>query len=155
MVDKNHPAASNEEVNCSRLGQLSKAAAIYDLRHRRFAHCGPSKLSKLNQFTTLEAKIPNPPTDGHVCEVYALTKIRKQIHHKVQDRKLAALDLVSMDIAGPFPASLKGNRYFMGVANNHSRKTWSYTCKDRKDVVRLLQHCTFVESRSKLNQIAR
>lgn len=48
------------------------------------------------------------------------------------------LALISFDIAGSFPSSYCGYRYFGELIDNWSRKTWTLLLKDRKDVLSAL-----------------
>ena len=52
-------------------------------------------------------------------------KMRRKISKKLAKHKDEKLGLVAIDIARPFPRSLRGNRVFMRLVDNHTRKTWS------------------------------
>ena len=88
----------------------------YLLWHRRFTHFGPAKLRDLHKMTTLKKQIIIP-AKKEVCEVYKLTKMRKQINHQIRPKKMRLLKSVSVNICGPLPISLSGMRYFMEIVD--------------------------------------
>jgi hypothetical protein len=117
----------------------------YLLYHRRFAHLGPAKIAKLHEVTTLQKKIQVPET-MEVCEVCALTKMRNSIPKQLREHKAAKLALIQFDIAGPFPTSLRGNRWFLLIIDSYTRKNWVIPLKHKGDAQKELKIWkTFVE----------
>ena len=110
----------------------------YDLWHRRFAHLGVYKIRHLHDVTTLKKKI-RIPSKLAICKPCKVAKMRNRIDRKVRRRKDKPLDLVSIDICGPLPVSLKGNRYFLQIVDNYSRMVWIYPVKDRKEAMEALR----------------
>ena len=106
----------------------------YTLWHRRFCHIGGAKISKLHKVTTLTDKIA-VPKDLKPCEVCKLAKMRNRIPKTLSPWKDSVLDLVSLDVCGPQPATLRGNVYFCQIVDSASRYTWTLTGKDKKDIV--------------------
>jgi hypothetical protein len=110
----------------------------YLLYHRRFAHLGPAKIAKLHEVTTLEKKI-KVPEKKEICEVCALTKMRNSIPKQLRDHKAEKLALVQFDIAGPFPTSLRGNRWFLLIIDSYTRKNWVIPLKQKGDAQKELR----------------
>lgn len=102
----------------------------YRLMHRRFAHYGPAMLRKLHKVTTIE-KIKVPPAHRRLCDPCLKGKMRNRINKTLAEHKKEVLALVSLDLAGPFPTSLRGNHYLMQIICNHSRKNWSIPLKTK------------------------
>ncbi|KAF7569560.1 UBN2 multi-domain protein [Pyrenophora tritici-repentis] len=117
----------------------------YLLYHRRFAHLGPTKIAKLHEVTTLQKKI-QVPEKIEICEVCSLTKMKNSIPKQLREHKATKLALVQFDIAGPFPTSLRGNRWFLQIIDSYTRKNWVIPLKKKGDAQRELRIWkTFVE----------
>jgi hypothetical protein len=117
----------------------------YLLYHRRFAHLGPAKIAKLHEVTTLQKKI-QVPEKMEPCEVCALTKMRNSIPKQLREHKATKLALIQFDIAGPFPTSLRGNRWFLLIIDSYTRKNWVIPLKHKGDAQKELKVWkTFVE----------
>jgi hypothetical protein len=142
VVNSETQAASDRDQPMSDTDNLDNPTASnrqsYMLWHRRFAHLGHQKIRQLHHVTTLKKAIPITDRPS-VCDVCAQTKIRNQTNREVRKRRDQVLDLVSIDIAGPFPASLTGNRYFLEVVDNYSRKVWVYPIKDQTGAIPVLR----------------
>jgi hypothetical protein len=111
------PSSSNQT------GGLNQSAKDrYLLFHRRFAHLGPKKTSKLHAVTTLGQPIKNP-NDREICEVCAITKMKNSIPKMLAAHMITQLALIQLDISSPVPTSLQGNRYFLRIVT-------SFTCKN-------------------------
>ena len=89
--------------------------------HRRFNHLGPEKIRNLHKVTTISAPI-KIPTEREICEVCALTKMKNRIPKTLSEHKDHKLALIQFDIAGPFPKTIRGNRYFLLIIDNYTRK---------------------------------
>ncbi|KAI1005659.1 hypothetical protein K3495_g2571 [Podosphaera aphanis] len=85
----------------------SEEQANYQLWHRRLKHFGPEKL--------------RPRRNGGVCK---LTKMKNYTPKTLSQHKIHRLALIQFDIAGPCPKSVRGNRYFMLIIDNWSRRNW-------------------------------
>ncbi|KAI0994773.1 hypothetical protein K3495_g13407, partial [Podosphaera aphanis] len=55
------------------------------------------------------------------------------------DRKDRQLSLIQFDIAGPFPKSLRGNRYFLLIIDSFLRKNWILLLKQKSDAIQCLR----------------
>ena len=66
-------------------------------------------------------------------------KMRNKISKKLAKHKEEVLALVSLDVAGPFPTSLRGNRYFLQLIDNFSRKNWSIPLKTKDEAITALR----------------
>ena len=117
----------------------------YMLYHRRFAHLGLAKIAKLHEVTTLQEKIRVPEV-REICEVCALTKMRNKISKQLREHKATKLALIQFDIAGPFPTSLRGNRWILLIIDSYTRKNWVIPLKQKGDAQKELKIWkTFVE----------
>jgi hypothetical protein len=55
-------------------------------------------------------------------KIYAIIKMRNRINAYVLERKANLLNLVLIDIYGPFFTALSDARYFLKAINNYIRK---------------------------------
>jgi hypothetical protein len=109
-VDQNMNDSNEQELaipsSSNQMGGLNQSAKDrYLLFHRRFAHLGPKKISKLHTKTTLDQPI-KVPKDLEICQVCAITKMKNSIPKTLADHMITKLALIQFDIAGPFPISL-------------------------------------------------
>jgi hypothetical protein len=79
------------------------------------------------------------PEKKEICEVCALTKMRNSIPKQLRDYKAKKLALVQFDIAGPFPTSLRGNRWFLLIIDSYTRKNWVIPLKQKGDAQKELR----------------
>jgi hypothetical protein len=107
---------------------------IYKLMHRRFGHFGLNVLRHLYQVAQLKEKI-RIPTKGDICEPCQLENMKNKTNKKLSPRKTDILELISIDIAGSFPSSLRGNTVMMEIVNNVSRKNWSIPMKSKDEAI--------------------
>lgn len=98
--------------------------------HKRLGHLGATSMRKMHLVTTLGRPIPIATEKDCPCGVCALTKIRN-MRGRTTERKTSILELVSIDICGPMEEALNGERYFLHIVDNYSRKKWSYAIKSR------------------------
>jgi hypothetical protein len=120
--------------------------ARYRLMHRRFAHLGPEKLRNLHKVTTLKRPVL-VPVDREMCRVCKLTKLRNRTNKALSPWKEAILALVSVDIAGPFLPTIRGNKYFAQIVDNATRKTWSLVDKTKSGLMLQLRKWKATEER--------
>jgi hypothetical protein len=130
------------------LRKLSRAEnlARYRLMHRRFAHLGPEKLRNLHKVTTLKRPVL-VPIDREMCRVCKLTKLRNRTNKALSPWKESILALASVDIAGPFLPTVRGNRYFAQVVDNATRKTWTLVDKTKSSLMGQLRKWRATEER--------
>jgi hypothetical protein len=148
---KPRPAKSSEQVKHTALNanepdddldcesSLSRdEKSRYELWHRRFAHLGPDKIRSLHRVTTL-AEAVKVPSLRDVCEVCALTKLRNKTSKVLAKRKEGILEMVSVDICGQLPKTIRGNEYFLEIIDSYSRKTWTIPLKKKDDAIPALK----------------
>lgn len=111
---------------------------VYMLMHRRFNHLEPNKLRNLHKVTTL-AKPIKVPAKRDICEVCAITKMTNLIPKLLSEHKAFLLALIQFDIAGPFPTSLRGHRYFMLIIDSWSRMNWILLLKHKSEAPKQLK----------------
>ncbi|KAF7564387.1 uncharacterized protein PtrM4_152160, partial [Pyrenophora tritici-repentis] len=92
----------------------------YRLMHRRFAHYAQQC------YETSHRRFCDPCLKG---------KMRNKMNKILAEHKKEVLALVSLDLAGPFPTSLRGNNYLMQIICNHSRKNWSIPLKTKDQAI--------------------
>lgn len=114
--------------------KTKKDLETYLLWHRRFNHLGPEKIRNLHKVTTLGKPI-KVPSKIPVCEVCALTKMKNLIPKQLSSHKTRRLELIHFDIAGPFPKSLRGNRYFLLIIDSWTRVNWILTLKTKDEAI--------------------
>lgn len=106
----------------------------YNLMHRRFSHMGSEKLRNLHKVTNLKRPIVIP-IDKEICRVCKLTKLRNRTNKVCSPWKESILALVSIDIAGPFLPSLRGNTWFCEIVDNSTRRAWTLLGKTKSDLM--------------------
>lgn len=106
--------------------------------HQRFAHLGPNKIRNLHKVTTLQKKI-KIPKDLDICDVCAITKLKNRIPKKLSTWPKVILDLIQFDVAGPFPATIRGNRWFLLIIDICSRRDWVLPLKHKGDAYQALK----------------
>jgi hypothetical protein len=82
----------------------------YLLWHRHFNHLGPDKIRNLNNVTNFSSAI-KVSTKLDMCKVYILTMMTHWIPKQLSIHKSKHLQLIYLDIVGPFPPLICGNRY--------------------------------------------
>ncbi|KAI0994557.1 hypothetical protein K3495_g13624 [Podosphaera aphanis] len=110
----------------------------YLLWHRRFAHLGPEKIRNLRKVTTLREAIKIPKL-REICEICQLTKMTNRIPKELADHKTQRLALIQFDIAGPFPKTLRGNRYFLLIVDRFTRMNWILLLRQKSDAPKSLR----------------
>ena len=126
-------AIGNEKLN-----ESINHEARYQLMHRRFNHLGPDKIRNLHKVTTISPPIKIPSV-REVCEVCTLTKMTNRIPTTLSDHKDETLKLIQFDIAGPFPKTIRGNRYFLLIIDSFTRKNWIIPLKQKSDAIGALK----------------
>ena len=101
--------------------ETKKVLDRYTLYHRRFGHLGPGRLRHLHERTTLKDRLVIPRKRG-ICSVCKLTKIRNIIPKRLAKHKTISLERIYLDICGPLPISLRGNKWFLQIIDSYSRK---------------------------------
>ncbi len=72
---------------------------------------GLDQLKNLYKVTKLKRPIV-VPIEREICRVCKLTKLRNRTNKRLSPWKELILALVSIDIAGPFLPSVRGNTWF-------------------------------------------
>ncbi|KAI1005876.1 hypothetical protein K3495_g2344 [Podosphaera aphanis] len=106
----------------------------YTLWHRRLGHIGKKSLYSLHEVTTLGRPI-RIPADIEPCDICLQTKFRKRTSKKLAEHKKEKLALLSADIAGPLPKSLRGYHYFAEMIDNWTRKVWIILLVHKNDII--------------------
>ncbi|KAI1000823.1 hypothetical protein K3495_g7374 [Podosphaera aphanis] len=88
--------------------------------------------------TVCDIKKINIPERILLCVTCAAQKIKKKQPKKLAEHALESLALISFDVAGPFPPSYRGYRYFGEIVDNWRRKTWTLLLKDRNEILSAL-----------------
>jgi hypothetical protein len=96
--------------------RLQRELARYVHYHRRFCHAGPEALSLLHTVSNIKKIVI--PEQIPICETCARQKIHKRQSKKLAEHKQEPLALISFDVAGPFPKSYRGYRYFGEIIDN-------------------------------------
>ena len=128
--------SSDELALVSEVDVGEKRESSYRLWHRRIGHLGVGKVRSLYDVADgLEQRIV-PGSGEALCDVCLETKMRREKRGRCAPRS-ELLELVGMDICGPFPPSLTRNKYFIQIVDYSSRKGWVLPIPDRKvDTVR-------------------
>ncbi|KAI0991928.1 hypothetical protein K3495_g16259, partial [Podosphaera aphanis] len=95
----------------------------FTLMHRRLGHVSSTAISKVHNVTTLKRPIIVPQMLPK-CEVCVKANIKNRFSKRLSPHQAKRLAILSVDIAGPFPTSIRGNSYFAEVIDSWSRKVW-------------------------------
>jgi hypothetical protein len=79
------------------------------------------------------------PTKLDICEVYILTKMTNLIPKQLSIYKSKCLELIYLDIAGPFPQSIRGNCYFILIIDSYTKVNWIISLKYKSDAILLMK----------------
>ena len=147
FIDKDQETAEPSETNLNAVDderreqrdtKTENKKARYELWHRRFAHMGPGKIGRLHEVTTIKKPI-KIPTVRSICRICKQTKMRNKTVKKVTIRKRNPLDLISVNIAGSFPVSLRRNKYFLEIIDNKTRHVWCIPLKTKDECIKRLE----------------
>ena len=95
------------------------------LWHHRLGHIGYDRLHDLTA-KRMATSIPYIPTYTEVCnECQAGKQNREGFPQRTATRASTPLELIHLDLCGPFPIpSLGGSQYFMVIVDDYSRFIW-------------------------------
>jgi hypothetical protein len=106
----------------------------YLLWHQLFNHLGPDKIRNLHKVTNLSLPI-KVPTKLDICEVWILTKMTNRIPKQLTIHKSKCLELIYLDIVGPFPQSIRSNCYFILIIDSYTKVNWIILLKYKSDAI--------------------
>ena len=99
-----------------------------ELLHRRLGHLGETSLRRLIHHQAMDG-LPStynaPPQTLSSCLPCIQGKTQAQPHPSVRSRAAARLDKVHVDLVGPLPTSIRGERYCLTIVDDNSRFGWS------------------------------
>ncbi len=116
-----------------------KSFKLYKLWHRCFVHLESAKLRQLHKIITLKKPILINNSHENVCEICALIKFINKREHNVSDQKTSILTFIFIDICESLSSFLDSELYFLKIVDNHFRKTWCISLKQRFDASDALQ----------------
>ncbi len=116
-----------------------KSFKLYKLWHHCFTHLESAKLRQLYKIITLKKSILINDSHENVCEICALIKFINKQEHNVSNWKTSILTLIFIDICESLSLFLNNESYFLEIMNNHFRKTWCISLKQRFDASDALQ----------------
>ncbi|GJP67686.1 hypothetical protein CLOP_g24479 [Closterium sp. NIES-67] len=104
----------------------------WETAHKRLGHVAMPLLQQLHKEEAVKGlKLSGQPNDTK-CETCLLSKFTRFPFHGVAGKSKAALELVHMDLVGPFPVrGSKGERYFLTIVDDWSRLMWAYPLKQK------------------------
>lgn len=116
-----------------RLNLAMNKQDVSELWHRRFGHLNYRSLKLLARRKMVHG-LPELKHDSQ-CEDCAISKqSRSSFPTGMSRRTSASLQLVHMDICGPMSTvSLGGNKYFLLIVDDYSRKCWVYFLKNKSE----------------------
>jgi len=106
------------------------------LWHRRMVHLHYQTLYTMNN-KNIVVSLPRLTKATRVCTRCTIGKqSQKAISQKSQSRAKNVLDLIYMDLCGPFSTpSLSRSRYFVTFTNDFNKKTWVRFLKKKCDIL--------------------
>ncbi|KAF8720239.1 GAG-pre-integrase domain, partial [Rhizoctonia solani] len=112
------------------IASLSVLEAV--LWHRRFGHLGSANLSKLASGSLVKG-LPTSLACITECNECALAKACRSLFPPSDSIAAALLELVHLDLCGPFPHLVGGSKYWMILLNNATRYCWVLLLKSKSD----------------------
>ena len=101
-----------------------------NVAHQRLGHLSEGHLRRLFSVSTgLHVK-----GTFKFCEECALAKQTRRNFTKQPTRTTTRLGRLHMDLSGPHPISVRGERYFLLLLDEATRKRWVYFLKQKSDV---------------------
>ncbi len=108
--------------------------AAYELWHRRLAHLGVSSTVNIHHYVDgVEPFHGQGHSNSSLCSHCLTGKQTRQPFKPSASRATRPLELVHTDLAGPFPASLGGGRYWLVLVDDYSRYTSIYIIRSKSD----------------------
>lgn len=107
--------------------------------HRRFGHYVLEMLRKLHHVTSLQTPIKIPPPRRRVCPPCKLAKMRNLVRKELSAHKIEKLELIYIDIAGPFVVSIQGNRFLLQIVDSATRRVWSIPLASKDEAIPAIQ----------------
>jgi len=108
-----------------------KSFKLYKLWHHRFTHLESAKLHQLHKIITLKKSIFINDSHKNVCEICVLIKFINKREHNVSNWKTSILTFIFINICESLLSSLDSESYFLEIVDNHFRKTWCISLKQR------------------------
>jgi len=108
-----------------------KSFKLYKLWHHHFTHLESAKLRQLHKIITLKKSIFINNSHENVCEICALIKFINKREHNVNDWKTSILTFIFINICESLSSFLDSKLYFLKIVDNHFKKTWCISLKQR------------------------
>lgn len=106
--------------------------ASIDIWHRRFGHAGHKALGRITTLKCVDGMSVNDDDEAHEC-IGCLTGKFKRKPFPSDNKTYAPLELLHSDIAGDFPVSLNGHRFFSTVRDHATGFTLVETHKKKSE----------------------
>jgi len=140
------PLARNRtfKVSLNNLDTQCFSVAVYTdeswLWHLRMGHLNFRDLSRMS-FEKLVSGLPLIKTPIKVCENCWISKqFRTSFSNFTTSRSSEILQVMYSDVCGPFEVpSLGGNKYFLLLVDDFSRKIWIYLLKAKSEVYKIFK----------------
>jgi len=116
-----------------------KSFKLYKLWHRCFTHLESAKLRQLHKIITLKKSILINNSHENVCKICALIKFINKQEHNVKNQKTSILTFIFINICESLSLFLDNELYFLKIIDNHFRKTWCISLKQRFNASDALQ----------------
>ncbi len=116
-----------------------KSFKLYKLWHCCFTHLESAKLCQFHKIITLKKFILINNSHKNVCEICALIKFINKREHNVNNWKTSILTLFFINICESLSSFLDSESYFLEIVDNHFRKTWCISLKQRFDASEALR----------------
>ncbi|KAF8750124.1 Encoded by [Rhizoctonia solani] len=102
------------------------------LWHRRFGHLGSANLSKLASGSLVKG-LPASLACIMECNECALAKVCRSLFLPSASIAAAPLELVHLDLCGPFPHLVGGSKYWMILLDDATRYCWVLPLKSKSN----------------------
>lgn len=115
------------------------------LWHTRLGHPAFGSVDQLIKKKVITCAVDKA---DQTCEECILAKSKKLPYPKGNHASTASLDYAHSDLWGPAPVnSMGGERYYMSIIDDYSRKTWLYVLKEKSEAFQKFKEwCKLMET---------
>ena len=79
------------------------------------------RAKRLGLWSGMDQKIKNYVKKCPICQLLKTTRIKYQIESIIPDVPIEPNDKIAMDIYGPLPVTIKGNKYILSIRDRLTR----------------------------------
>ena len=106
--------------------ELTKEEKETIIKEAHSTHLGEmntlERAKRIGLWTGMDQEIKNYVKKCTICQLHKTTRIKYQIESIIPDVPIEPNDKIAMDIYGPLPVTIKGNKYILSIQDRLTRK---------------------------------